>query len=145
VDSLKTANRSKIEDEPWTLGLVEAIAAVDLLRRQKSFQTRNRIALLLLDSSFEIALKEFIVHTQGLSLGGKSLEQIFEQRDAVIKIVRQKVDFDSVTLTKINHYYLQRNKLVHERATADITEADVDNYSETIQGVLTKLFGLSFQ
>jgi len=144
VDMLKTSNRSKIKDEPWTLGLVEAVAAVDLLRRQRSFETRNRMALLLLDSSFEIALKEFIVHTQGLNLAGKSLEQIFEHRDAVIKVVRQKVDFDSVTLTKINHYYMQRNKLVHERATVEVTDADVDNYSETIQKVLTKLFGLSF-
>ena len=98
-----------------------------------------------MDSSFEIALKEFIVHTQGLDLGGKPLDQIFSQRDAVIKIVRQKVDLDSVTLTKINHYYLQRNKLVHERATLEVTDADVGNYSETIQAVLTRLFGLVFQ
>jgi len=145
VDSLKTVNRVKLKDEPWTLGLVEAVAAVDLLRKHKSFETRNRIALLLLDSSFEIALKEFIVHTQGLDLGGKPLDQIFSQRDAVIKIVRQKVDLDSVTLTKINHYYLQRNKLVHERATLEVTDADVGNYSETIQAVLTRLFGLVFQ
>ena len=71
------------------------------------------------------------------------LGQLFDHRDAVIKVVRQKVDLDTITLTKINHYYLQRNKLVHERATVDPTEADVENYSETIQKVLTKLFGIT--
>jgi hypothetical protein len=45
---------------PWAVGLVESMAAVDVITRQ-GFDTKNRIALILLDSNFEIALKEFIV------------------------------------------------------------------------------------
>jgi hypothetical protein len=108
-------------DQPWTVGLVESIAAVDVIRRQK-FQTKNRIALLLLDSSFEIALKEFIVHTDGLNLGGKTLAQLFEQRAAVIKVVRQKISFDPTTLRKIDYYYRLRNQLIHEKATVTVTK-----------------------
>jgi hypothetical protein len=132
-----------MKEQPWTVGLVEAIAAVDLIRRQK-FQTKNRIALLLLDSCFEIALKEFIVHTQGLNLAGKTLEDLFDKRDAVIKVVRQKVNIDSVTLRKIEHYYRLRNKLVHEKATVEVIDDDIDNYQETVQHVLTMLFNLQF-
>ncbi len=143
IDHLRDNNQQIIKEQPWTVGLVEAIAAVDLVRRQK-FQTKNRIALLLLDSSFEIALKEFIVHTQGLNLGGKTFEELFNKRDAVIKVVRQKVNIDSVTLRKIEHYYRLRNKLVHERATVEVTDEDIDNYEETVQHVLTLLFNLKF-
>lgn len=143
VDSLKASNKQLLEDQPWLLGLLEALAAVDIITRQK-LETKNRIALILLDSSFEIALKEFIVHTQNLNLGGRSFEQIFENRDEVIKIVRQKVVIDPTTLSKIKHYYLLRNKLIHERATVDITGTDVANYFATVQRVLTLLFGLQF-
>jgi hypothetical protein len=143
IDHLRENNQQIMKEQPWTVGLVEAIAAVDLIRRQK-LQTRNRIALLLLDSSFEIALKEFIVHTQGINLGGKTLEEIFNQRDAVIKVVRQKVNIDRATLLKIDHYYRLRNKLVHERATVEVTDEDIDNYEETVQNILTLLFNLQF-
>lgn len=39
----------------------------DLIGRQK-FETKNRTALILLDSNFEIALKEFIVNRKVSSL-----------------------------------------------------------------------------
>jgi len=41
------------------------MAAVDVITRQR-LETKNRIALMLLDSNFEIALKEFIVHRDDL-------------------------------------------------------------------------------
>jgi hypothetical protein len=143
IDHLRENNQQILKMQPWTLGIVESIAAVDVIRRQK-FETKNRIALLLLDSSFEIALKEYIVHTQGLNLGQKTLEQIFQHRDSVIKIVRQKVDIDRPTLAKIGHYYRLRNKLVHEQATVEVPNEDIKNYEETVQDVLTLLFGLQF-
>ncbi len=143
IDHLRAQNKQVLQEKPWTLGLLEAIAAIDIIRRQK-LQTKNRIALLLLDSSFEIALKEYIVHTQNLNLGGRTLEQIFKNRDEVIKIVRQKIAFEQKTLTKIRHFYELRNKLVHEKATADVNDDHVSNYLITVQGVLATLFGLSF-
>jgi hypothetical protein len=143
IDVLKASNTQLLEDQPWLLGLVEALAAVDMITRQK-LETKNRIALILLDSSFEIALKEYIVHTQNLNLGNRTLEQIFVNRDEVIRVVRQQVIIDPTTLRKIKHYYLLRNKLIHERATVDITGADVANYYVTVQRVLSLLFGLQF-
>jgi Histidine kinase-, DNA gyrase B-, and HSP90-like ATPase len=143
IDHLRENNLQIMNEQPWTVGIVEAIAAVDLIRRQK-FQTKNRIALLLLDSSFEIALKEFVVHTDGLDLGGRSLEQLFRRRDAAITVVQQRVSIDTITLRKIRHYYGKRNKLIHEEATQDVIDDDIANYEETVQQVLTLLFNLEF-
>lgn len=57
MEQLKAWNKRQIHEQPWTLGLVEAFAAIEIVSRQK-LQTKSRIALILLDSSFEIALKE---------------------------------------------------------------------------------------
>jgi hypothetical protein len=143
IDHLRENNLQIMKEQPWTVGLVEAIAAVDLIRRQK-FQTKNRIALLLLDSSFEIALKEFIVHTEGFDLGGRTYEQVFSRRESVMKVIQQQETIDRITLRKIRHYYDKRNKLIHEEATQDPTDEDIANYEETVQEVLTQLFRLQF-
>jgi len=146
-EALKAQNKTQIEDQPWTLGLVEAVAAVDIISRQK-LQTRNRIALILLDSNFEIALKEFVVHMTRLfppqNFNDAAIQKMFEKRHRVIEAVSQKIQIPQKLLDKAKHYYGLRNKLVHERATVGITDADVDNYRSTIEQILTILFGLSF-
>ena len=67
IEKLKSRNKRQIEEMPWTLGLVEAMGAIDFIDRQ-NLETKSRISLILLDSNFEIALKEFIVHRTDLFL-----------------------------------------------------------------------------
>lgn len=146
-ENLKAKNKTQIHDQPWTLGLVEAIAAVDIITRQK-LETQNRIALILLDSNFEIALKEFVVHRTDLFPPQKFpdgvIQTMFEKRFRVIEAVALKITIPKKLLDKAKHYYGLRNKLIHERATVGITGSDVDNYRSTIEEILTILFGLDF-
>lgn len=139
VDVLKTRNKALLSSKPWTLGIIEAIAAVDVINKQK-LETKNRINLLLLDSTFEIALKEYIVHTDGLNLRGRTFQQIFDNREEVISIVRQKIQIDDTDFTKIKHFASMRNKLIHERATVDVAESDIANYLTLVERMLQKLF-----
>lgn len=141
IDHLKEKNAEIVAKKPWVSGLLDAMAAQEVIGKQK-LETKNRIALILLDSTFEIALKEYIVHTNGLDLGGRTLEELFKQRDAVIKIVKQRVDFGSDTLDLIRHYYLMRNKLIHERATVDVTDSDIDTFKKAVFRCLDLLFGV---
>jgi hypothetical protein len=147
VERLKTRNKKVIGNQPWTLGLVEAIAAVDVIIRQR-FDTKNRMALILLDSNYEIALKEFIVHRTDLfpsvQYGPTRIAQLFGNRQSVISEITQHVPIHSNILQKAQHYYALRNKLIHERATVGITDADVQNYRGTVQEVLTILYNLKF-
>jgi hypothetical protein len=98
--------------EPWTVGLVEAIDAVDLVERYQ-LETKNRIALILLDSNFEIALKEFIVHRKDLfpahAFTDAKLRQLFGNRTEVIKTVRSQISISDDIVQLANHYYEQRN------------------------------------
>lgn len=45
IEHLKANNKKTLKDAPWTVGFIEAIAAVDVITRQR-FDTKNRIALI---------------------------------------------------------------------------------------------------
>src|ERR1039458_4853424 len=139
VEHLKARNKKILKDNPWTLGLIEGIAAVDIITRQR-LDTKNRIALILLDSNFEIGLKEFMVHRIDLFpphiYNDAKIAQLFKNRQDVINEVTNKVSIAATLIAKARHYSALRNKLIHERATVGITDNDVDNYRTTIQKVL---------
>jgi len=59
--------------------------------------------------------------------------------------VSQKVKIPQALLEKAKHYYDLRNKFIHERATVEITNSDVDNYRSTIERILSILFELKFR
>jgi Histidine kinase-, DNA gyrase B-, and HSP90-like ATPase len=148
VEHLTDMNKSVIDAQPWTLGLVEAIAATDVILKQR-FDTKNRIALILLDSSFEIALKEFIVHRQDLfppaTYTDAYIANLFRNRTNVVNAVKQAVpSIPQVHIDKARHFYLMRNKIVHERASVGVTDNDVASYRETVEAVLQVLFNLQF-
>lgn len=147
VEKLKSRNKSQIQTQPWTLGLVESIAAVEVITRQR-FETKNRIALMLLDSNFEIALKEFIVHRDDLFPPSKYnnayIQNLFKVRANVVNEITKHVPLSKALITRVNHFYNIRNKLVHERATVEPTDNDIDSYRSTVESVLALLFDLRF-
>lgn len=142
------SNRKLVEDQPWTLGLVEAMGLVDVIGGQSRFKTRNRAALILLDSNFEISLKEFIVHRKDLFPPHKYtntfLAGLFNSRTNVIKEVSAHVALPQTLLTKVSHYYDLRNNLTHQRATVEVSDLDVDDYRKVVERVLRKLFNVKF-
>jgi hypothetical protein len=141
-ERLKEDNEAIIRDQPWTLGLVEAVAAVEIISRQR-LETKNRLALIVLDSNFEIALKEFVSHRKDL-WPSPDLKTIFKTREAGVGAVCAKISIPQKLLDKASHYYQMRNKLIHERATVDITDTDVENYKDAVERILSILFGLTF-
>ncbi|QNH15035.1 Histidine kinase-, DNA gyrase B-, and HSP90-like ATPase [Xanthomonas sp. SS] len=148
IQELKERNHRKINAQPWTIGLIEAMGMVDLISRQK-IDTRNRIALILLDSNFEIAIKEFIVSRQDLFPVNKyknsNIATLFEQgRKAVVKEVQSHISLEPTLIAKIDHYYSLRNSLIHERATQQITDTQINDYRKVVEKVLNLLFGLRF-
>jgi len=140
-------NKIQIQNKPWTLGLVESLAMVDVVERQH-FETKNRISLILLDSNFEIALKEFIVNRQDLfppkEFNDAEIRRLFAQRHLVTNAILKRKPALKPLFETANYYYGLRNKLIHERATVDVTESDIKNYRTTVERVLSSLFDLNF-
>jgi hypothetical protein len=146
IEKLKSRNKSQIDRMPWTLGLVEAMGAVDLVTRL-NLETKNRISLILLDSNFEIALKEFIVHESILFpsniYNSAKIAQLFQRRNSVLSEIKSKISIPNDLIAKAEHYYGLRNKLIHERATVDVGDRDIKNYRSVVAKVLKLLFDLN--
>jgi uncharacterized protein YutE (UPF0331/DUF86 family) len=147
VDELKEKNAKIIAEKPWTLGLIESLGLVDVIVKQ-NLETKNRAALILLDSNFEIGLKEFIVNRTDLfppqNYSDTKIAEMFKARYKVINEVRAHIALSQPLLDKISHYYGLRNKLVHERATVGITDTQISDYQTTVEIVLTLLFKIKF-
>lgn len=145
TDTLKAKNKAVISKSPWTLGLVEAMGLVDIITRQK-LDTKNRAALILLDSNFEIAMKEFIVNRTDIFpanvYNDAKILSIFKSRHAVITEISPHVPKLAALMPKINHMYTLRNKLVHERATVGITDGQIVDFRKVVSQALKLLFDI---
>lgn len=147
AEKYKSLNKAQLEQKPWTLGLIESLAAVDIIERQR-LETKNRIALILLDSNFEISLKEFRVHRQDLfpptQYPDSMIQKLFSRRHDVVGLILEKLPSLKPLTETASHYYNIRNKLIHESATNEPTDSDIANYRATIERLLSQLFDLRF-
>ena len=142
-DRVKQVNRKIAKEKPWTIGIFEGIVATDLIFNQK-LEQKNRICLILLDSTLEIAFKEYLVNDSGTAYGDARLLQIFSNRSLVQAEIARYKTFDQKIWKKIDYYYKIRCKLVHERASVQISNSEIEDYREVVERVLKELFQLKF-
>ncbi len=142
TDKVAQVNRDLAHQKPWTRGLYESMIAVDLIGKQKKLDQRNRICLILLDSTLEIAFKEYLVRESGQYYSDQQLLTMFRQRSQVHDEVKRYARISNTDWGKIGHYYDLRCKLVHERATVGITDSQIEDFRGVVQRVLKKLFDL---
>ncbi|MEO5707481.1 MAG: ATP-binding protein [Alteraurantiacibacter sp.] len=148
LEQVRQLNARKAASEPVTIGLVDAMVMVNALSRVK-VETRNRAALILLDSNFEIAPKEYIVTNKTVfpptTYNDKYIRGILSKRTEVVREVRAKIPkFTQEMANNVDFYYGLRNKLIHERTTVPINDRQVDDYRKLIEKILKLLFGLRF-
>jgi len=149
--SILGLNAGLLKKQPWARGLVEAMAASRLLSSTR-FSTKNRFALILLDSNLEISFKEYLVNNRGKfspkKYNDEFIKNLLQNRSDVISHVnlhllgKGKITADELRLCE--YYYQKRNKIIHERATVDITNEDVEIYRAVVESVLKKLYGVRF-
>ncbi len=138
VEKLKEQNERQIGLAPYLVGLLEAVAMVDVISRQR-LETGNRLALILLDTTFEIAIKEYLVHKRDM-FSRQKVDNILGNRTDSIDYLRSKIVLDDDIFRLAEHYYEQRNKLVHERATLQVSDRDIEIYRSVVQRLLTSLY-----
>jgi hypothetical protein len=133
------ANSAITDDKPWSLGLLESVIAVEMVTKLPLGQ-RNRIGLILLDSTLEIAYKEFLLNEDGMGI--KAFKGIADNRADVQKAVVAKLTIDHKTVKKIDHFYKLRCDLIHQRATPNVTDEQIGDYRSIVEELLEKMFGL---
>jgi hypothetical protein len=102
----------------------------------------------LLDGSFEIALKEFIVNRKDLFPSkvytDAEIQRLFSKRHLVTNAILQKRPALQPLIDSASYYYALRNKLIHERVTVNVVDSDIKNYRRTVEQLLHSLFDLNF-
>lgn len=141
---LKAANRKLIDDKPWVTGLIDGAVAAKAVRKL-NLESRNRLALIILDSTFEIAMKEYLVNDSGHHYTDPELVKLFQRRHDVQLEFSKYVNFDPPTWGKLNYYYNLRCKLIHERVSIEIRDEDVDKFGRLVENCLRKMYGARFK
>lgn len=141
---VQKANKEIGRDKPWTRGLYESIVAVDLISRQ-NLEQKNRISLILLDGTLEIAFKEYLVYESGVGYSDERLQNIFKNRNLVHQEVKQYTtrQISPTDWNSIEYYYKARCDLIHRKASAAVSDDELSNYRKVVISVLEKLFGLN--
>ncbi len=143
-ETLEQINKKILNAKPWTRGLLGGVIATDIISN-KSFDEKNRVALIVLDSTLEIAFKEYLVNESRHHYTNVQLLSIFSRRHLVIDEIKRYIHLSDTIWGKINHYYDLRCKLVHERASVGISDSQIQEYRSVVHGVLKVMFKLKFE
>lgn len=143
-DTIKQKNRALAKSKPWVTGLYEGIIAADFIAKQ-SLEQKNRFALIMLDSTFEIALKEYLGNEVSPAIGIPKLQNILTNRANVVSEVTNRVSqIKKSDWQKINYYYTMRCNLIHQKATTSVSNEEVEDYKKLITKFLGVLFSIKF-
>jgi hypothetical protein len=148
-DLIKFKNQDTGKAKPWTVGLYETIIAVTNISKNKKLSQKNRINLLLLDSSLEIGFKEFLLHDSGQQYSEDRIKNMFQDRIQVHNEIKKvtkdtKREISEENWKKIKFFYDKRCDLIHKKATNSPTDDELNNFKELTEKVFKKLFNLSF-
>jgi hypothetical protein len=136
-------NSQLAKRKPWTKGLYEGVIAADLISKQR-LEQKNRIALIVLDSTLEIAFKEYLVNESGTAYSDSRLLTIFGNRTTVQNEIKTYVNIEAIIWKKIDYYYRLRCKLIHERVTVGVSDDQIQDFRQLVEQVLRKLYKLNF-
>jgi hypothetical protein len=138
-------NKGMANTKPWTIGSYEGIIVVETLS-QTHLSQKNRYSLIVLDSTLEIAFKDYLTHLTGKSkIGRPRLLNILQNRSDVEREVKQRIK--SITRAEwglVNHYYMMRNNLIHQVANTDVKTDDINKYRKVVESILNKIYKLQF-
>ena len=120
---------------PWLEGVVDTLAGAAILR-ESGLPTKNRLAVILIDSAFETACRAYLRHVAKLKL-----DDSHKRRENLVATVRNKLSqIDKNVWDSINYYYEDvRNDFYHQSAGKTLTDVAVLDYLDTVQfGAIVK-------
>lgn len=143
-DAVFELNGKVGDEKPWVRGLYEAVVAEEIVAKQKQFEQSNRLSLIILDSTVEIALKEFLAYEIPQPLGDEKLHALFANRFSVHKEAEKVLPFDKAFWQQMTYFYKLRCDLIHKKASSGISDIDIESYRSIVRKLLREAFGLRF-
>jgi hypothetical protein len=114
------------------------VYAADLISTKHKLEHKNRFALILLDSCLEIAFRDYLAHVKNIKFDRKQFT-----RAALIDAMKKNSQIPDDMWKSIDYFYELRCSLIHELATPEIIESDIEDFREIVSTVLFALHGLA--
>jgi Molecular chaperone, HSP90 family len=141
-ERVASANKKLAKQKPWTKGIYEGVVSADIIIRKKNLSHRTRIALILLDSTIEIAFKEFLVNDSGTYYSDSQISSLFSSKHKLFSEMKKYINLADWQWGKLTYYADLRNKLIHQRATLGASDDEIDEFRELTSEILAELYGL---
>ncbi len=139
-DNILTLNKALGSVKIWTKGLYESMIAEELISREKTLTQKNRISLILLDSTIEIGCKEFLINEVGVS---KAKVLSFKRKELHEEVEKHILKGDAIW-GRFNRYYQIRNKFIHESADLTVWDNTIRDLRNDVKVFLNTAFGIQF-
>ena len=143
IDIVKNDNKGIGKKKPWTRGLYESIIAFDMIFKQ-NLEQKNRICLIILDSTIEIAFKEYLANETGVHYSDSQLLNIFKTRHSAETEVEKYKKIGKTLKSQIKYFYSIRCNLIHQRASVTISDDMIMDHLKVVKSLLKKLFKIKF-
>jgi Histidine kinase-, DNA gyrase B-, and HSP90-like ATPase len=143
-EDILSLNKALGSLKPWTKGLYEALIAEESISRHKILTQKNRISLILLDSTIEIACKEYLANETSGSISEEKLREYFKNRITVHNKVEEHVLSGDPIWYRFRHYYNLRCDLIHKKASVGVPDDDIENFRNDVKFFLEIAFGMRF-
>lgn len=143
-DALLEMNKTTLESKPWVRGLCEGMILDDLIGRQKILELPNRLSLVVLDSTAEIGLKDYLAQEIPQTLSDAELQKLFSDRLAVHNEVAKTLRLGPEFWKKMEDFYKLRCDLVNKKVTTEPNASQIDAYRRVVRKLLNESFGLKF-
>ena len=137
-------NQSLSDEKPWVRGLCESLVAEEMISRKRELSQQTRLSLIILDSTVEIALKDYLAYEIPHPLADDKLKNLFANRIAVHSEAKKTLTLPESFWTKMEYFYKLRCDLIHKRASAGISKADISEYRKVVERLLKATFGVRF-
>lgn len=126
-----------MKDAPWLLGIIEALKCVALIR-SSTLSTRNRLSLIMLDSTFEISLRQYLQNIKKITLDPKEHRPRFK----LFEIAKKNINVPAEVWDHLDYYWNTRNPQYHQDANISVPDTVYNEYAELICFMLDKMFNM---
>ncbi|MEK6890377.1 MAG: hypothetical protein AABX35_04275 [Nanoarchaeota archaeon] len=121
--------------KPWIRGLIDGLTATKMLNKT-ILPSKNRLALIILDSTLEIAFKDFLIYEK------KIKKENLEFREKLHKIVKNNTSFDKEVWDRVEFYYQLRCGLYHEESAKTLSDDYIDEFYEIVEFFIDEIFNI---
>lgn len=144
-EKIKSLNAVLANSEPWVIGTYETIMISEHLKI-KNYETKNRIILILIDSSIEITFKDYLTYKVQAHYTNAQLTSIFEKRHLVVAEVKKhsSVLITPKEWTQLSYFYGLRCDLTHKRSSAAVSDSDINMFIKLGKRIHHKLLGIQY-